>query len=345
MAGPGAFRSDFGIDAAAIVAARGRVVSLVRHTPLLPCAGLTAAAGVPVDLKLDMLQDSGAFKLRGATNFLLSLPKERLERGVVAVSTGNHGRAVALAASRLGVRAVVCMSRLVPANKVRAIEALGAEARITGRSQDEAQEEALRLVEEEGLAFAAPFDDLAVIAGQGTLGLELLEDAPDLAAVLVPLSGGGLFAGVALAIKAARPEARLLGISMERGAAMHASLAAGRPVAVEEVPTLADSLGGGIGLDNRHTFAITRALVDDVILLSEAEIAEGMRWLYRNEQLVTEGAAAVGAAAILAGRLPSLPGRTVALVTGRNVDMDAFTRLVAAPSAAAAVAEARKEAA
>ncbi|WP_404386183.1 hydroxyectoine utilization dehydratase EutB [Caenispirillum salinarum] len=329
------------LDAAAIGAARARIAPLVRRTPQVPSQGLGDVAGVPVDLKLEQLQDSGAFKLRGASNLLATLPRESLARGVVAVSTGNHGRAVALAARRMGVRAVVCMSALVPSNKVDAIRALGAEARIVGRSQDEADEEARRLVAEEGMAYAAPFDDPAIIAGQGTIGLELLEDAPDLAAVLVPLSGGGLFAGVALAIKAQRPDVKLIGISMERGAAMHASLAAGRPVAVEELPTLADSLGGGVGLKNRHTFALTRELIDDVILLTEAEIAAGMRWLYRHEQLVTEGAAAVGAAAILAGRTGRLPGRTAALVTGRNVDMDTFTRIVSAPSAEAAVQGAR----
>lgn len=336
MAGP--IPSEYGITAADIAAARERVAPLVRHTPLVASPGLSACAGVAVSLKLETLQDSGAFKLRGAANTLLTLSKAERARGVVAVSTGNHGRAVALAARRLGVRVVVCMSRLVPANKVEAIRALGADVVITGRSQDEATEEAERLVADQGLVFVPPFDHPAVIAGQGTLGLELLEDAPDLSAVLVPLSGGGLFAGIALALKAARPDIRLIGISMARGAAMAESLRAGRPTAVEEQPTLADSLGGGIGLGNRWSYPITQALIDDVVLLSEEEIAAGMRWLYRHEQLVTEGAAAVGAAAILSGRTGALPGRTVVLVTGRGVDMDTFTRIVAAPSAAAAVA-------
>lgn len=326
------------LDAAEIGAAAVRIAPFVRRTPLVPSDGLSAAAGVPVDLKLDQLQDGGAFKLRGASNFLATLPGAALAKGIVAVSTGNHGRAVALAARRRGVRAVVCMSGLVPSNKVEAIRALGGEVRIVGRSQDDADEEARRLMREEGLAYASPFDDPAIIAGQGTIGLELLEDAPDLGAVLVPVSGGGLLAGVALALKSVRPEVRIIGVSMERGAAMHASLAVGRPVIVEELPTLADSLGGGVGLENRHTLALARDLIDDFILLTEAEIAEGMRWLYRNEQLVTEGAAAVGVGALLSGKTGALPGRTAVLVTGRNVDMDVFTQIVSAPSAAEAVA-------
>ena len=221
-------------------------------------------------LKLESLQPVGAFKLRGAVNALSHLPPDT--PGVTCCSTGNHGRALAFAARARGLRAVVCMSSLVPATKVDAIRALGAEVRITGRSQDDAAAESRRLAETEGLAEIPPFDDAHVIAGQGTAGLELMEDRPDLATVLVPLSGGGLAAGVALAVKAANPAARVIGVSMDRGAAMHAAFAAGRPVPVEEVESLADSLGGGLGADNRLTYALCRALLDDILLVTEAEI-------------------------------------------------------------------------
>ena len=222
---------------------------------------------------------------------------------------------------------MVCMSSLVPANKVAAVEALGAEVRIIGRSQDDAQVEVARLVQEEGLTEVPPFDHAAVIAGQGTIGLEILADLPDVAHVLVPLSGGGLASGVAVAIKGLRPQARVIGVSMARGAAMQASLAAGRPMPVEELETLADSLGGGIGLDNRYTFALCRALLDDVILLSEEEIAAGIRHASLVEGEVVEGAGAVGIAAVLAGKVRP-DGPTAIIVSGANIDEALHRRIV-----------------
>ena len=245
------------------------------------------------------------------------------------MSTGNHGRAVAYASSLAGVRATVCMSNLVPENKVRAIRDLGAEVLIRGESQDEAGEEVRRLVSEEGLAYIPPFDHADVIAGQGTVGLELLEDFPELEHALVPLSGGGLTGGIAIVLKAASSGIRVTGVSMERGPAMYLSQQAGRPVAVREETSLADSLGGGIGSDNRFTFALVRDLVDDMILVSEKEIAEGMRFLYREEALVTEGAAAAGVAALLSNKAKP-EGNTALVVSGRNVDMNDFTRIVTA---------------
>lgn len=304
-----------------LYAARQRLAGLVRRTPLQPSPALAALAGGEVRLKLECLQETGAFKLRGATNKLASLSAEERARGVIAVSTGNHGRAVAFAAKRLGVRAVVCLSELVPNNKLEAIRALGAELVIEGKSQDEAEVVAGRLIEEEGLVYVHPFDDPAVLLGQGTIGLELIEDWPVLDTCLVPLSGGGLIAGIALALKGVNPAIRMIGITMEQGAAMHESLAAGRPVAVEEVASLADSLGGGIGMKNRWTLPLCRDLVDETLLVSEAEIAAGMRHLLMEERLVAEGGAAVGVAALLAGKVDLAGRRTAILVSGQNVDM------------------------
>ncbi len=307
-----------------ILAARRTIAGTAVRTPLIPSA-LGPALGTELLLKLEGFQPTGAFKLRGALNALAALPAGT--PGVTCCSTGNHGRAVAFAARARSLRAVVCMSPLVPAAKVDAIRALGAEVRITGRSQDDAALESRRLAESEGLAEIPPFDDPRVIAGQGTAGLEIVEDRPDVATVLVPLSGGGLAAGVALAVKAANPAARLIGVSMDRGAAMHAAFEAGNPVDIEEVPSLADSLGGGLGAENRLTYRLCRALLDDIVLVTEPEIYRAMQSLYVADRLVAEGAAAVGIAALQTGRIaPSGPVAT--LVTGRNVDMAVFTRVV-----------------
>jgi threonine dehydratase len=310
-------------DLTAVREAAAAIAGAVLRTPLVPSAALSARAGQEVLLKLESLQSTGAFKLRGATNAILHLNDAQRRRGVGCCSTGNHGRAVAAAARSLGVRAVVALSALVPATKVRAIEALGAEVRQVGVSQDQAQVEIDRLVQERGLTDIPPFDHPDVIAGQGTLALELLEDRPKLRAIVVPLSGGGLISGIAVAAKALKPEIRIIGVTMENGAAMVESLKAGKPVDVTEVASLADSLGGGIGLANRYTFAICRDLVDETILVSEAEIYRGMRFLFREQRLVTEGGAAVGAAALLAGKL-KLDGPAAFIISGNNVDPAQF---------------------
>lgn len=320
--------SDLPVTMADIEQAARRIDGRILRTPFVPSASLAERCGVPVGLKLEHHQTTGSFKLRGATNAVLSLSPGERARGVVAASTGNHGRALAYAAKVEGSVATICMSRLVPENKVSEIRRLAADVRITGRSQDEAQIEVERLVAEEGLVMVPPFDNRAVVAGQGTLGLEIAEAMPDVSTVLVPLSGGGLAAGVAAAVKGRVPKARVIGLTMQRGAAMKASLVAGRPVEVEEVASLADSLGGGIGLDNAVTFQMCRTLLDDVILLSEAEIAAGMRHAYAEEREVIEGAAAVGIAALLSGRLGRLDGPVAVVLSGRNVDMGLHKRVL-----------------
>jgi len=319
---------DLTPDLAAIRQARRAIAATVQRAPLLPAASLSARFGQEILLKLESLQPTGAFKLRGATNAISRLSAEQRKHGVGCCSTGNHGRALAYAAKRAGIRAVVCLSALVSENKVEAIRALGADVRRIGRSQDEAQREIDRLVRDEGLADIPPFDHPDVIAGQGTIALELLEERPDLTTIVVPLSGGGLISGIAIAAKALKPEILIIGVSMEHGAAMHESLAAGKPIEVTEVPSLADSLGGGIGLGNRYTFAACRALVDATILLSEVEIYRGMQALFREQRLVTEGAAATGVGALLAGKL-RIDGPTALIVSGHNVDPDQFLNIAA----------------
>jgi threonine dehydratase len=313
------------VTLADILAARAVIRGAADGTPFVPSPFMAARSGAEFLMKLEHMQPIGAFKLRGAMNALAALPED--VAGVTCCSTGNHGRGVAYAAARRGIRAVVCMSTLVPKAKVDGIRALGAEVRIVGRSQDEAMAESQRLCEADGLVEISPFDDPRVIAGQGTVGLEIMEARPDLDTILVPLSGGGLAAGVAVAAKAINPKVRVIGVTMERGAAMAESLRAGHPVEVKEHASLADSLGGGIGMENRLSFPLCRDLLDDVVLVTEEEIRDAMQVLYFEDRMVAEGGAVVGLAAVLSGKV-RVKGPTATIVTGRNLDMGTFTRIV-----------------
>lgn len=310
-----------------VMAAQRRIASFVTRTPMRVSQSLSQKAGHPVYLKQDQLQPTGSFKLRGATNAVLALASTNYGKSVGAASTGNHGRALSHAAKSAGRTAIICMSSLVPSNKVQAIKALGAEIRIVGKSQDDAQEEINSLAKIGQLIDIPPFDNANIIAGQGTLGLEIVEEIEELDAVLVPLSGGGLISGVALAVKALSPSTRIIGVSMERGAAMAASLDAGRPVIVEELETLADSLGGGIGVENRYTFSMTRNLVDEIILLTEREIADGIVHAYAVEGEVLEGAGVVGIAALLSRKFVA-SGKTALVLSGSNIDPDVHSSLI-----------------
>lgn len=314
------------LSLADILAARQTIAGTAVRTPLIVSPFMSNLAGHNFLLKLENTQPIGAFKLRGAANAVFSLTDS--VKGVTCCSTGNHGRGVAFAARARGIRAVICMSSLVPRTKVEGIKALGAQVRIVGTSQDDAQAESSRLCETEDLVEIPPFDDPKVIAGQGTIGLELMEDWPDIDTVLVPLSGGGLAAGIAVAVKAINPHAKVIGISMDRGAAMYESVSAGRPVEVEEVPSLADSLGGGIGLANKLTFGLCRKLLDDIVLVTEDEIYRALQTLYFEDCIVAEGASVVAIAALQSGKLAKPAGPVATIITGRNVDMRIFTRIM-----------------
>ena len=314
------------LSLADILEARRTIRGVADATPFVPSPFMSAKCGQDFLLKLENMQPIGAFKLRGAYNCVMGLPEGTT--GVTCCSTGNHGRGVAYAAAKRGLRAVICMSELVPKAKVDGIKALGAEVAIVGTSQDEALAESQRLVATEGLVEISPFDDPRVIAGQGTIGLEMLEARPDLDTILVPLSGGGLAAGVAIAAKSINPEVKVIGISMDRGAAMHASIIAGHPVEVEEVPSLADSLGGGIGLDNKLSFPLCRENLDEIVLVTEEEIRDAMQVLFFEDRIVAEGACVVGIAATLAGKLPPPTGPVGTIITGRNLDMRLFHKIM-----------------
>ncbi len=310
-----------------IYTAKNRIRPIAQKTPLIPSPSLSELIASSVHLKYEGLQPTGSFKIRGAANKLLSLTDEEKSRGVIAFSTGNHGRAVAAVARQLGIRAVICLSKRVPQYRVDAMRQLGAEVAVHGASQDEAYEHALGLQREQSLTMIKPFDDPFVIAGQGTIGLELLDDLPGIDTAIVPVSGGGLIAGIAFALKSADPSIRVIGVSMECAPAMYHCLKAGRPVEIEEKDSLADALLGGIGLDNEHTFAMTQQYVDDLVLVSEDEIARAMFYALDRHHLVVEGSGAVGISALLSGKVPNA-GKNVALViSGSNVDVSLLTKI------------------
>lgn len=303
-----------------IEAARRRIAPLVEATPLKQSLDLSDRLNAPVWLKYETLHATGAFKIRGATNRVLAMAPEERARGVVTVSTGNHGRALAYLARQMALRAVVCITDLVPKEKLEALEALGAEVQIAGKDQNEADKRARALAEREGLVFVPPFDDRHVIAGQGTIGLEMLEARPELETLVVQLSGGGLISGIALAAKSLKPSIRIIAVSTMQGAAMMESVQAGRIVEVEERPSIADALPGPIPQDNRYTFPLCQRLVDDYVQVEEQEIAEAMAFILKSEKCLVEGAAAVGVAALLSGRI-ELDGEPAATVlTGNNID-------------------------
>ncbi|MGD2061343.1 MAG: pyridoxal-phosphate dependent enzyme [Acidimicrobiia bacterium] len=308
-------------------AAAKRIADVANRTPMVPSFALSRTTGRDVRIKLETTQPTRAFKVRGAANVILSHPDIDREKGVVAYSTGNHGRAVAYVAAQLDLPATVCMSHNTTDDKRQALMAMGARVEIFGDSQDEAAELA-RELEAQGALLVDPINDPLTTAGQGTIGLEIVEDWPEVDTVVVPVSGGALIAGVALAVKSLQPSTRLIGVSMESGAAMHASLAAGRPVVVPEVDSLADSLQGGITPNNDHSLEMVSDLVDELVLVSEEAIAVAMAEAVIEERIIVEGAGATPTAALLDAD-PALFGDHVALVaTGAMVDSTTVTMVL-----------------
>jgi len=307
--------------------ARERIAPIARRTPLIRSAALGERAGTSVYLKLENMQETGSFKIRGAANRMLQLTDDEKARGVITVSTGNHGRAVAYVAGRLGVPAVICMSERVPKGKREAIRALGAEVVLHGQSYDEAERYSVRLEQKRGLVRIGAFDDPSIIAGHGTIGLELLEDLHEIDTAIVPLSGGGLISGIALALKSAERMIRVVGVSQDRAPVMFHSLRAGRPIELPEEETLADALAGGIGLDNRYTFRMVRQLVDETVLVTEEEIAAAIVFALEQHRLVVEGGGAVGIAALLHGRLSALGRNVAVVVSGGNIALPVLRKL------------------
>ena len=301
--------------------ARQRIRTTIHRTPLIKSSWLTELTSSEIFLKLECLQTTGSFKLRGATNKILSLNQDEKERGVIAVSSGNHGRAVAYVAQKHGLPAVICVSETVPENKVSAIRELGAEVLVSGKTYDQATEDALEVQRERGLTMIHPFDDPHVIAGQGTIGLEIMDQESEIDTVIVPLSGGGLLGGIALTLKSIDPRIQTVGVSMDKGAAMIESLKAGNVVEIVEEVSLADALIGGLGPENQYSFKINQKYVDRTALVSEKEIATGMTFALEKEHLVVEGGGAVGIAALLAGKVKDLGRKAALVISGSNVSL------------------------
>nr|WP_263327249.1 hydroxyectoine utilization dehydratase EutB [Neobacillus sp. Marseille-Q6967] len=308
--------------------ARKRIGHLINKTPVIQSSILSEIIGRNVYLKLENVHEVGAFKVRGAANKILSLSEEEKKRGVATYSTGNHGMAVAYVAKKLGIDAIVCISNRVPKAKVDSLKRLGAQIEIVGDSQDAAGVRCYELEKEKGLTVIEPFDDPHIISGQGTIGLELLEDLPQLTDVIVPLSGGGLLSGIGLALKSNDHAIRVTGVSMEKSAVMYESLKAGKPVTMEESETLADSLLGGIGLDNQYTFQMVQKYIDDVILIPEDEIAYSMAFMMDKHRMIMEGAAAIGIAAVLGRKIPYSEGDMAVIISGQNVDLSVLLTLI-----------------
>jgi threonine dehydratase len=301
--------------------ALARVRSVVHHTPLLHSSTLSALTGYDVRLKAELFQRTGSYKIRGPSNKLPQLSEEQRRAGVICSSAGNHAQGVALAAAELGIPATVLMARNATPAKVAATRGYGANVILHGEIWDEANAEALRLADEQGLTFIHPFDDLQLIAGQGTVGLEILQDLEDVDVVVVPIGGGGLISGIAAAIKGRRPATKIVGVESAGAPAMTLSVKSGELVTLSELNCSIDGLK--VQRVGAKTFAIVRELVDQLVTLDDTDIFDAVLWTMARCKLVVEGAAAAPIAALLAGAVEAEPGsKVVCVISGGNVDLE-----------------------
>lgn len=307
--------------------ARERIAGVVIDTPCPKALTLDDVAGCRLHLKLENLQRTGSFKDRGSLNRLLDLDADQRAAGVVTASAGNHAQAVACHAQRLGIPCTVVMPETAPLVKLTRTRAFGARVVQRGSILDDSAVEARRLVEEEGLTMIHPFDDPRVIAGQGTIGIEIVEQVPDVDTIVVPVGGGGLISGIAIAAKALRPSVRIIGVEVEAAPSARASRDAGRIVQISSSDTIADGIATKRVGD--HTFPIIEALVDDLVVVGEEETARAVLMLLERQRMVVEGAGAVGLAALLTGRIDVRRDETVALVvSGGNIDINRVARII-----------------
>jgi len=312
--------TPFALSLADFVDARARIAQHIQHTPLLTSRQLSELTGYEVRTKAEMFQRVGSYKIRGPLNKFALMPDEEKRRGVVCSSAGNHAQGVALAAKIHAIRAVVCMAANATPAKVAATKGYGAEVVLHGSIWDEANEKAQELVRTEGLTYVHPFDDEQLIAGQGTLGLEIVQDWPDVDAVVVPIGGGGLISGVSMAVKGHNPSIRVIGVESADGPAMKMSVEAGQLETID-CRTIIDGLR--VRRVGAITFSVVRRYVDEIVALPDRDIFDAMIWVMERCKLVVEGAAAAPVAALLHGlvRLPA-GSRVAVVLTGGNVNLD-----------------------
>ncbi len=310
-----------------IEAARKRIAGAVSYSPCPPSIPLSETTGMEIFCKLDNLQRTGSFKERGARNALAQLSPEQQRRGIIAASAGNHAQALAYQGKLLGIPATVVMPKFAPLVKVSNCQELGATVVLHGKDFSEAKAHALEVGKEKGLAYIDGYDDPAIIAGQGTMGLEIIEQTPDLEAVIVPVGGAGLVAGLSLAIKTLRPNVKIVAVEAENVASFSAALEAGKPTKIAMHPTLADGLA--IPQVGSNAFRIAKSLVDLAVTVTEEQIALAILRLVELEKSVVEGAAATPLAACMSGKLKELAGkRVVLLICGGNIDPNVLSRVI-----------------
>jgi threonine dehydratase len=318
--------SKLSIGLADVLAARERLRGSIYETPCPHSIMLSALTGQQVYLKLENLQMTGSFKERGALNRIALLTPEQAARGVIAASAGNHAQGVAYHATKRGIRSLIVMPLTTPLVKVTATREFGAEVLLHGANYDESYVEAVRLCAEKQLTFIHPFDDAGVMAGQGTIGLELLEQVPQLEAVVVPIGGGGLIGGVACAIKESRPDVRVVGVQTSRLASMQAAVEAHHPVTVDAATTIADGIA--VRRAGNLTLPLVEHYVDEIVTVEEDEIASAILMLLEREKTLAEGAGAVALAALLQHRTSLHGAHTAVLVCGGNIDVTLLSRII-----------------
>ena len=311
----------------AILEARRRIAGTLQLTPLVPAPALSRELGADVRVKCESLQVTGSFKTRGALNKMLQMPEAERRRGVITASAGNHAQALAWAAARVGAPALIVMPEATPLLKVSETRRWGAEIVLHGQGFDDAVDHARQLQRDRGLTFVHAFDDEQVLTGQGTCGLEIVEQFPAVDTVVVPIGGGGLIGGIARAVKGERPAARVYGVQTEAAPAVHHSFRGDEAVHASPTPTIAEGIAvkrpGGV------TLPILRELVDDVVLVPESCIEDGIFKLLETQKLLAEGAGAAAFAALLTRRLPDLAGRNVVVIlSGGNIDLNILSRIV-----------------
>lgn len=309
-----------------IQAALGRIRHSIYLSPCARSETFSQSTANHVYLKLDNLQRTGAFKERGALNKLLLLTADERARGVIAASAGNHAQGIAYHAGKLGIRAQICMPLTTPLIKVSATRGYGADVVLHGANYDEACEEAIRRSQQDGLTFVHPFDDDQVIAGQGTIGLELMQQHADLEAVVVPIGGGGLIGGIACAVKEKNPKVQVYGVQPSRLPSMKVAVAEGTPVTLNAASTIADGIA--VRRAGDRTLALVQKYVDDIVTVEEEEIANAVLLLLEREKTLAEGAGAAAIAALVNRKLPFIEKKVAVVVGGGNIDVTLLSRII-----------------